>query len=138
MRLLTGFERSGKIGFRDQANGARQFPLRFVAPGLPDDIVGGKWRHAKALPQRRPQHALVAHVALQDHQHLAKSLGQHVEMADGGFFAVARRQDRIQHFSARTRSFDEIASVNSYNDRCFAASTMVSTSPSVMRFFSPT
>ena len=35
--------------------------------------------------------------------------------------------------SARTRSRALMASVSSYSERCFAPSTMVSTSPSVMR-----
>ena len=65
---------------------------------LIDDVVGGEWRHAKALPERGPQHALVADVTLQDHQHLAKGFRQHVDVSDRRLFAFARSQNRIQHF----------------------------------------
>src|SRR5260370_192609 len=89
--LGRGVGGEGEIGFGHQANRARQISSGFVATGLFDDVVSGEWGHAEALPQRRPEHALIAHVALENHQHLAEGFGQHVNVSDGGLFAVARR-----------------------------------------------
>src|SRR5207248_9982365 len=50
-----------------QADGAGEFTLRLVAPRLPDDVFGGKRRHAESVPQGSPQGALVAYVALKNH-----------------------------------------------------------------------
>src|SRR4029077_2349504 len=54
--------------------------------------------HTEPLPQRCPEHALVADVAFQNHQHLAEGFGQHVDVSNGGFFTVSRGQNRVQHF----------------------------------------
>src|SRR5258708_11113721 len=88
----------GEVGFGYQPDCAREFAAGFVAPRLFDDVVGGEWRHAEALPQRRPKHPVVAGVALENDQHLAKGFRQHVDVADGSFLAVAGGQDCIQHF----------------------------------------
>src|SRR5215469_17824070 len=50
---------------------------------LLDNVVGGKRRHTESLPQRRPEHALIADVAFENDQHLAESLREHVDVADG-------------------------------------------------------
>src|SRR5215468_2753761 len=63
----------GEVGLANEPDGACEFTLRLVAPGLADDVLGGKRWNAEALPERGPQGALVAHIALEDYQHLPKS-----------------------------------------------------------------
>src|SRR5262252_1449593 len=78
-----------EISLCHEPNGARKFALGLVASGLANDVVGRERRNTKSLPQSRPQHALIAHVALEDHKHLAECLSQHVEMTDRCFFAFS-------------------------------------------------
>ena len=87
-KALVGRRRAElEIGAGDKAQGAGEFAAALVAARLADEIVGGEGRHAEALPQRLPDGARVAHVLLEDHEHLAEGAGEHVEVADGGVFA---------------------------------------------------
>ena len=49
------------------------------------------------MPQRLPDRARVANIFFENHQHLAKGAGQHVDVSNGGFFALFARQHCVEH-----------------------------------------
>src|ERR1035437_2275151 len=77
-----------EVGASDEAEGAGEFAAGFVAAGLADEVFGGEGRHAEALPENGPDGAGVAHILLEDDEHLAEGAGEHVEVSDGGIFSA--------------------------------------------------